>query len=44
MTNDAFISNAASVVTRWCLRLSAEGSGVTVEGSAYLPGEAEGSC
>ncbi|MFS8030406.1 hypothetical protein Hanom_Chr17g01533651 [Helianthus anomalus] len=57
MTNDAFISNAASVVTRvvqvrsylllnslqWCLRLSAEGSGVTVEGSAYLPGEAEGS-
>ncbi|KAM0028650.1 hypothetical protein Hdeb2414_s0018g00516451 [Helianthus debilis subsp. tardiflorus] len=43
-----FLSNVAYVVTRvmkmtdrWCLRLSAKGSGVTVEGSAFFPKEAD---
>ncbi|MFS7999792.1 hypothetical protein Hanom_Chr12g01170691 [Helianthus anomalus] len=48
LNNNVFLSNVASVVTRvmkmtdrWCLRLSAEGSGVTVEGSASFPEEAD---
>ncbi|KAF5792176.1 hypothetical protein HanXRQr2_Chr09g0403121 [Helianthus annuus] len=48
MNNNVFLSNVASVVKRvrkmtdrWCLRLSAEGSGVTVEGSASFTEEAD---
>ncbi|MFS8010651.1 hypothetical protein Hanom_Chr14g01299551 [Helianthus anomalus] len=46
MNNNVFLSNVASVVTRVMkitdrVSLSAEGSGVTVEGSASFPGEAD---
>ncbi|KAJ0773722.1 hypothetical protein HanOQP8_Chr03g0103551 [Helianthus annuus] len=45
MTNDAFISNGTSVVTRVMkmtnrISLSAKGCGVTIKGFAYLPEEA----
>ncbi|MFS8027437.1 hypothetical protein Hanom_Chr16g01498711 [Helianthus anomalus] len=52
MNNNVFLSNVASVVSGytsdeddrqsfWCLRLLAERSGVTVEGSASFPEEAD---